>query len=81
MLVSEVCARLNHPKAEVRLNLLRLLRTVARAHPDLETLILDHNLVHVVKGVQNVAKTQKQVLVATEAEAILSSWSPILSGA
>lgn len=79
LFVAEICARLQYPKAEVRINLLKLLSLVVERHADLETLLLEHNLPAIVASVDKQAKAQKLVVVSSYAEKLLSTWKTTLN--
>ena len=76
--VSEITSRLSYPKAEVRINLLKLLAIVANTHSDLQDLLLEHNLPAIVTSVHRAAKNSKFVIVSTFAEQLLNSWKPVI---
>ena len=61
--------RLRHPKAIVRLNLLRILRTICDAHPQRQGLIAQYDL---LDAVEQLAENDKAVLVKELAKEILS---------
>jgi hypothetical protein len=61
--------RLRHPKAIVRLNLLRILRTICDVHPQRQGLIAQYDL---FDAVEHLAEGDKAVLVKELAKEILS---------
>jgi len=61
--------RLRHPKAIVRLNLLRILRTICDVHPQRQGLIAQYDL---LDAVEQLAENDKAVLVKELAKEILS---------
>ena len=61
--------RLRHPKAIVRLNLLRILRTICDGHPQRQGLIAQYDLFEAVK---KLAENDKAVLVKELAKEIIS---------
>ena len=61
--------RLRHPKAIVRLNLLRILRTICDVHPQRQGLIARYD---VLDAVEQLAENDKAVLVKELAKEILS---------
>ena len=61
--------RLRHPKAIVRLNLLRILRTICDVHPQRQGLIAQYEL---FDAVEQLAENDKAVLVKELAKEILS---------
>ena len=61
--------RLRHPKAIVRLNLLRILRTICDVHPQRQGLITQYNL---FDAVEKLAESDKAVLVKELAKEIMS---------
>ena len=78
VIVAEICARLSYPRAEVRIDLVRLLGLIAGRHTDLESLLLDHNLFSLLVGVQQNAKQSKLVVLASHTEQLLAAWRPVL---
>jgi len=61
--------RLRHPKAIVRLNLLRILRTICDVHPQRQGLIAQYDL---FDAVEKLAESDKAVLVKELAKEIMS---------
>ena len=61
--------RLRHPKAIVRLNLLRILRTICDVHPQRQGLIAQYDL---FDAVEKLAENDKAVLVKELAKEIMS---------
>ena len=61
--------RLRHPKAIVRLNLLRILRTICDVHPQRQGLIAQYDL---FEAVEKLAENDKAVLVKELAKEIMS---------
>jgi len=61
--------RLRHPKAIVRLNLLRILRTICDVHPERQGLIAQYDL---FDAVESLAENDKAVLVKELAKEIMS---------
>lgn len=61
--------RLRHPKAIVRLNLLRILRTICDVHPQRQGLIAQYDL---FDAVEQLAENDKAVLVKEMAKEIMS---------
>ena len=61
--------RLRHPKAIVRLNLLRILRTICDVHPQRQGLIAQYDL---FDSVEKLAESDKAVLVKELAKEIMS---------
>jgi len=61
--------RLRHPKAIVRLNLLRILRTICDVHPQRQGLIAQYDL---FDAVESLAENDKAVLVKELAKEIMS---------
>ena len=61
--------RLRHPKAIVRLNLLRILRTICDVHPQRQGLIAQYDL---FDAVEQLAENDKAVLVKELAKEIMS---------
>jgi len=64
-----ILERLRHPKAIVRLNLLRILRTICDVHPQRQGLIAQYGL---VEQVEKLAEGDKAVLVRELAKEIVS---------
>mmetsp|Transcript_15181 Transcript_15181/g.17869 ORF Transcript_15181/g.17869 Transcript_15181/m.17869 type:complete len:303 (-) Transcript_15181:21-929(-) len=75
LFVSELVDRLSFPKAEVRINLLKLLKTIGENHKDPEYLILQHNLYAVVTALAREAQESHRVLVSEIAHQLLEEWA------
>ena len=70
--------RLNHGKAVVRLNLLRLLKTICDVHPNRTALVEKYGLYEIV---ETLSKQDAAVLVRELARDILPSLEPVLKPA
>ena len=75
LFVAELSLRLVFPKPEVQISLLKMLALVCDAHPDVEALLLDHNLVVALGRVSKVAKQGKQVVVVGMCEDLAAKWT------
>ncbi|CAK9115598.1 Cytokinesis protein sepH (Serine/threonine-protein kinase sepH) [Durusdinium trenchii] len=78
LFMAELVARLSFPKAEVRINLLKMLKIIGEHHQDLEHLVLEHNLFAVVTKLAKQAEDAHRVLVAEIANQLLEEWRAVL---
>uniref|UniRef100_A0A7S2WEB9 non-specific serine/threonine protein kinase n=1 Tax=Mucochytrium quahogii TaxID=96639 RepID=A0A7S2WEB9_9STRA len=78
LFMTELVARLSFPKTEVRINLLKMLKTVGEHHQDLEYLILEHNLFAVVTSLAKQAEDAHRVLIVEIAHQLLDEWKTSL---
>jgi len=78
LFMAELVARLSFPKAEVRINLLKMLKLVGEHHEDLEHLVLEHNLYAIVSKIAKQAKESHRVLVMEIASQLLDEWKAAL---
>jgi len=78
LFMAELVARLSFPKAEVRINLLKILKIIGEHHQDLEHLVLEHNLFAVVSKLAKQAEDAHRVLVVEIANQLLDEWKAAL---
>ena len=81
LFMQELVARLSFPKAEVRLNLLKMLKVIADrqdSRAELQYLLLEHDLLPVVNAL---SRDSGRVLVAGMALQLEQDWNALLAGA
>jgi len=75
LFMAELVARLSFPKAEVRINLLKMLKIIADHEGDLKHIVLEYNLFPVVAAL---SQDKSRVLVMEIASQLLDEWKAAL---